>query len=110
MVCPNKAINRNVETGAMEVDESLCIGCGVCALSCPFGLIVMGISEKAIKCNLCGGDPECVKACTYGALEFASEDTGALEKRSIVFKHLERAFESLNPPPKPFSFPELKHS
>jgi ferredoxin len=24
----------------------------------------------AVKCDLCGGDPECVKACPYDAIDF----------------------------------------
>ena len=108
-VCPTNAISLNRETGAKEVDQELCIGCRLCTLSCPFGLIVMGRAKKAVKCDLCGGDPECVKACTYGALEFSANDTEAMEKRSIVFEHIERTLEGLTPPEKPFSFPELKH-
>jgi Fe-S-cluster-containing hydrogenase component 2 len=109
-VCPTNAINLNRETGAKEVDQELCIGCRLCTLSCPFGLIVMGAAQKAVKCDLCGGDPECVKACTYGALEFSEKDTEAMGKRSIIFEHIERTLEGLTPPSKPFSIPELKHN
>jgi ferredoxin len=27
------------------------------------------VTKKAAKCDLCGGDPACMKACEYGAIE-----------------------------------------
>ena len=109
-VCPRKAITRNSHTRAMEVDENLCIGCRLCTMSCPFGLVVMGHKGSAIKCDLCQGDPQCVAACTYGALEFAEEDTQTVERRDNTFAQIEKALASVHIPVKPFSFPELKHS
>jgi anaerobic carbon-monoxide dehydrogenase iron sulfur subunit len=38
------------------------------AESCPFNaLFVLG--EEAFHCNLCGGNPRCVEACTPGAIQ-----------------------------------------
>ena len=108
-ICAKNAIRRNLETGAIEVDQKLCVGCHMCTLACPFGLIVMGPREKAIKCNLCGGDPECVKACTYGALEFTMEETRILERRNIIFQFLKKSFFGLEPSPKNLTLPEVKH-
>ncbi len=62
--CPVDAIVINRETGAKEVLENVCVGCKVCTISCPFGTINYSqATGKVIKCDLCGGDPECVKAC-----------------------------------------------
>jgi carbon-monoxide dehydrogenase iron sulfur subunit len=108
-ICPKNAISRNLETGAMEVDQKLCVGCRMCTMACPFGLIVMGPRKKAIKCNLCSGDPECVKACTYGALEFTIEETRILERRNIIFQYLKKSFFCLESPPKSLTLPEVKH-
>jgi hydrogenase-4 component A len=36
-VCPVKAIT--FENGAVQLNESVCIGCKMCALACPFGAI-----------------------------------------------------------------------
>ncbi len=73
--CPTDALVRNVETGAIEVDKDECIGCRKCVLACPFGAMGFHMEEKvADKCDLCGGDPECVKHCFYGALEFKELD------------------------------------
>jgi carbon-monoxide dehydrogenase iron sulfur subunit len=63
IACPEKAITRNVETGALLIDDSLCINCGECVDSCPFGAIQFSAERKVILCDLCGGDPKCVKCC-----------------------------------------------
>ena len=40
------------------------MGCKVCTIACPFGTVNYNAdSGKVIKCDLCGGDPECAKAC-----------------------------------------------
>lgn len=74
-ICPSGAIYRNKETGAVEIDSSRCVGCKMCILACPFGNIHfdsrMMVSRK---CDLCGGEPNCVKFCISGALQFVEED------------------------------------
>jgi carbon-monoxide dehydrogenase iron sulfur subunit len=57
--CPSGAISRNMKTGAIVVNEEKCTGCGLCVPSCPIGMIkVDPVTNVAIKCDLCGGDPE----------------------------------------------------
>lgn len=72
-ICPVKAINRNTETGAMVIDHQLCVACGLCTKYCPTHMIIIdpGI-DKAVKCDLCQGDPSCVKTCPTGALEIVA--------------------------------------
>ncbi|MCP4674525.1 MAG: 4Fe-4S dicluster domain-containing protein [Deltaproteobacteria bacterium] len=69
-VCPTGALKRNEETGAIEVIDSLCVGCALCEAACPFGHIHF---EREIglplKCDLCGGKPACVRFCPEKALE-----------------------------------------
>jgi len=70
--CPTYAISRDPLTGWVTINEDTCIGCGMCLVACPFG--AMGFhAEKNIarNCDLCGGEPQCVRICTYGALEYA---------------------------------------
>lgn len=64
--CPVSAIS--VAGHVVVVDETVCIGCGMCAKVCPHQAIWV-LGEKAYKCDLCGGEPECVKFCTIGALQ-----------------------------------------
>jgi Fe-S-cluster-containing dehydrogenase component len=43
--------------------------------------------KLADKCDLCGGDPECVKHCFYGALEFKDPERTVFDmNRSYVNK------------------------
>jgi Fe-S-cluster-containing hydrogenase component 2 len=73
--CPTNAISRNNETGAMIVEEQACVGCRVCNMACPIGGINLDpINNLAFKCELCDGDPECVKYCDIEALTYVPLD------------------------------------
>ena len=92
MVCPTKALVRNEETGAIEVEEEQCIGCRLCVQACPFGGISYHSGRgKSFKCELCGGDPECVKVCEVEAIRFERSDTLPDQKRSSLVKRLAEA-------------------
>ncbi|MDW7674253.1 MAG: 4Fe-4S dicluster domain-containing protein, partial [Bacillota bacterium] len=69
IACPQKAISADSQTGARVVDEAKCVGCGMCASTCPWYMITVDPDKrKASKCNLCSGDPACVNACPTRAL------------------------------------------
>jgi len=68
--CPAEAMVRDAETNAVVIVDELCTGCRACADACPFGLIKVSPAGDVFKCDLCGGDPVCVKNCTRGALEY----------------------------------------
>ena len=70
-VCPVDALVRNEATGAVEVDENRCIGCGLCSVACPFGHIRHEPADGiAVKCNLCRGEPACAAFCPTQTLEY----------------------------------------
>ncbi len=83
-VCPADAITKTKE-GWTKADSSACIGCGACVEVCKYDAIKL--SEKAVICDLCGGDPECVSRCPTGALSYieAPEPT---ETPESAFKRL----------------------
>lgn len=86
--CPTGAIARDEETGVVEIYEPICVGCGMCAASCPYETIRMSEVfdsqgrgyrdvqtdkpiEKATKCDLCSRQPSgpaCASACPHDAL------------------------------------------
>jgi anaerobic carbon-monoxide dehydrogenase iron sulfur subunit len=90
-VCPAGAIARDPDTGAVEIDSSRCAGCKMCLLACPLGNIhfdaELGVSRK---CDLCGGDPACVRFCTSGALRFVEAEDAAETKRGALDASLKR--------------------
>lgn len=80
------------ETGAVRVIEDKCTLCGTCKYSCPSQIprIVPG-KHHIIICDLCNGDPECVKACTkagFNALKVVSKPEGGVEKTMLRHPYL----------------------
>jgi Fe-S-cluster-containing dehydrogenase component/CRP-like cAMP-binding protein len=89
--CPTGAIHRTEQGGSVVINDMTCIGCGVCANSCPYDnirmveirdqhnndAIVVNPSNgkpiaKATKCDLCAdhhGGPACERACPHDALK-----------------------------------------
>ncbi|MCW4050994.1 MAG: 4Fe-4S dicluster domain-containing protein [Candidatus Bathyarchaeota archaeon] len=72
--CPTNAISKN-EYGAMVVDDQACVGCRVCSMICPIGGVSIDpVTNVAFKCDLCDGDPECVKYCDVEAITYVPLD------------------------------------
>ena len=72
-VCPTGAMGKN-ELGLVSVDEHRCIGCGYCALSCPYHAPKVDRTVgHSVKCDGCsqrareGSAPVCVEACPLRA-------------------------------------------
>jgi Fe-S-cluster-containing hydrogenase component 2 len=72
--CPVEAIFKDPKTGAIQIDDEICVGCRACTVVCPFGAIFISEEKKiAVVCDMCGGDPECVKWCPKDAIKFVEE-------------------------------------
>ena len=70
--CPKDALRQSTETGVVGVDEDKCDGCGWCIEACEYGAVTLHpTTRKAILCDTCQGEPECVQICPEGALSFA---------------------------------------
>jgi len=80
-VCPTDAMYRAEEGGPVRIDSRRCIGCKMCILVCPFGVISLRRDGRAVvKCDQCiertedGKAPACVAACPTGALVFTTPE------------------------------------
>jgi len=70
-----RALYRDAKTHGIRNDAGRCLGCRSCAKACASqrtGVIspnpATGKPERM--CTLCGGDPQCVKRCPFGALSY----------------------------------------
>jgi Fe-S-cluster-containing hydrogenase component 2 len=62
--CPVGALSRDADTGAIKLDREACTGCRQCVVACPYGGVQFDQSRDIpLICDLCGGDPACIKAC-----------------------------------------------
>lgn len=90
-VCPVGAISRD-KNGAIISNPKRCIVCKMCVSACPLGNITVStVTNKILKCNLCGGDPYCAKVCPSGAIRYEEASTANISKKKIVadkFKEL----------------------
>ncbi len=88
-VCPTGAISRNEYAGAIGINDETCNGCKACMEICPFDAVIWDVDRGCvIKCDLCGGDPECVKHCLYGTLSWVEADEAAISRKQSGVDYL----------------------
>jgi Fe-S-cluster-containing hydrogenase component 2 len=64
------------------VNHEVCIGCRSCIGVCPFGAMNYNpTTRKVFKCDLCGGDPQCVRFCEVRAVEYVSAGALSAQKK-----------------------------
>ncbi len=79
-VCPVNAIAVNKKTGAHEINTGRSVQCAFCVDACRTGTITKS-KEGIILCDLCNGDPLCVKHCPTDALAFYTPQEAVTEAR-----------------------------
>jgi len=92
-VCPSQAIHRHGPEDPVLIRTDLCIGCKLCLMVCPFGVIELSRDGKAVvKCDLCikrtreGEPPACVESCPTRALQFGDTTEWTKQRRDIAAK------------------------
>jgi len=93
--CEFSALKVDTNSGVIVVDKEACIGCGECSKACSFGAIYMpDDGEFPLVCDLCGGDPKCVKYCPAGVLKFmTSEELARVKQEKIALGHMDKFLE-----------------
>lgn len=86
--CSVNALSRDGKI--VKLDKDKCIGCRLCAIVCPFSAITT-FGNEIIKCDLCDGDPKCVKYCATDAITYEEELKEASKRRR---EHVKRFLES----------------
>jgi len=81
-VCPTAAITKDTDTGIVKIDAGICSGCRACEGACPYDAVVfLAEGNKAVICDLCGGDPECAKVCTLGAIRYMKSNPSTIKDK-----------------------------
>lgn len=88
-VCPVKAISRDESLDRVVVDYDKCIGCRACVAICPFGAMGFDVNDrKVFKCDLCDGDPQCVRFCEEKAVDYVEADRVSVSKKRKAAQRL----------------------
>ncbi|MHA1803259.1 MAG: 4Fe-4S dicluster domain-containing protein [Promethearchaeota archaeon] len=100
--CPEKALEKDEETGSIIVIEDKCNGCAFCVRACDFGVISLHIdSQKALVCDLCENmkeefidpekgvpEPQCIEVCPKEAISLKNVEQIGEETRFDAVKRL----------------------
>ena len=97
-ICQTNAIQRDAKTGALFINQDKCVYCEECIKTCPFSGLQVLPDGMIVKCDLCGGDPECVKHCESGALKYIEVEDLTIRENSQCFDpfllpYLEKAYK-----------------
>ncbi|MFW9846971.1 MAG: 4Fe-4S dicluster domain-containing protein [Candidatus Thorarchaeota archaeon] len=90
-VCPVFAMRRDPITKMTYLDEDKCILCKSCAGACVNGVILLDTEKmRIIKCDHCGGNPECAKVCPTGAIAYGpSSSIKTVDRHAKVKSYLD---------------------
>lgn len=79
--CPESAIELG-PSGQIIVSPTLCVPCGTCETLCPIGAIEL-FEDIPYVCDLCGGDPRCVKQCNTGAIWYEPDSNEPISLKAF---------------------------
>jgi carbon-monoxide dehydrogenase iron sulfur subunit len=67
--CPPRALHKDADTGIIVLDLIACTRCLDCRTACPYdSVFVHPETGLPLICDLCQGDPACVKRCSTRAI------------------------------------------
>ena len=92
--CPEEALTIG-SWSQVIYSPTVCTLCGFCEKACPIGAIEI-FNKIVFVCDLCGGNPRCVEACTEGALMY----TPGEDKNPPSLAAIKAKTKKLTPPEK----------
>ncbi len=90
-ICPVYAMRRDPITKMTYLDVDKCILCKSCVGVCVHGVILLDtVRMRIIKCDHCGGNPECAKVCPTGAIQYGpAKKVTTIERHDKLTSYLE---------------------
>jgi len=85
--CITGAMYRDEGTGMVLHDREKCVGCWMCIMACPYGVIKPDFGERKVasKCDLCieAEFPACVEHCPNEAIILVDEEGERIYKEAV---------------------------
>jgi carbon-monoxide dehydrogenase iron sulfur subunit len=97
-VCRTGAMYQDPLTGVVDRKEENCVGCWMCAMICPYGVIGRHAQLRmAVKCDRCKDldVPACVRACPAKALVYATPEEFSRKLRQEAATKIAREAKGL---------------
>jgi carbon-monoxide dehydrogenase iron sulfur subunit len=93
-VCPTVAIGKEPD-GQILIHEERCIGCKMCLLACPFGVMSFqpqaGVAQNCDLCRDIPEGPQCVAFCVPQALEYTDVETAAAAQQKMYAATIQKS-------------------
>lgn len=97
MVCRTGAMTQDPKSRIVTRDPEKCVGCWMCAMICPYGVIGRAKEGRvAVKCDRCPDleTPACVAACPTHTLIYAEEEEFAEQMRHDAASRIARGYRA----------------
>jgi carbon-monoxide dehydrogenase iron sulfur subunit len=94
-ICHTGALSQDPITSVVTHDPERCVGCWMCTMVCPFGVIGRQKEKRiALKCDLCPDreTPACVEACPARALVYEEEERFTGLRRAVAASKVARGY------------------